>query len=56
MLANSSFLQRLLRLQICHWYLAAVALSERVLKKVPGSVEAYLRFLQSGGPDFRWRH
>jgi oligoendopeptidase F len=31
---------------------AAVALSERVLAKQPGAVEAYLAFLQSGGAKF----
>lgn len=31
---------------------AAVALSERVLAKEPGSVEAYLAFLKSGGSKF----
>jgi oligoendopeptidase F len=31
---------------------AAVALSERVLAKQPGSVEAYLAFLKSGGSKF----
>jgi oligoendopeptidase F len=31
---------------------AAVALSERVLAKQPGAVEAYLRFLKSGGSKF----
>ncbi len=31
---------------------AAVALSERVLAKEPGSVEAYLNFLKSGGSKF----
>ena len=31
---------------------AAVALSERVLTKVPGSVDAYLNFLRSGGSRF----
>lgn len=31
---------------------AAVALSERVLAKEPGSVEAYLSFLKSGGSKF----
>jgi oligoendopeptidase F len=31
---------------------AAVALSERVLAKEPGSVEAYLNFLKSGGSRF----
>jgi oligoendopeptidase F len=31
---------------------AAVALSERVLAKEPGSVEAYLNFLKSGGSTF----
>jgi len=31
---------------------AAVALSERVLAKIPGSVEAYLDFLKSGGSRF----
>jgi oligoendopeptidase F len=31
---------------------AAVALSERVLAKEPGSVEAYLAFLKSGGSEF----
>jgi oligoendopeptidase F len=31
---------------------AAVALSERVLAKEPGSVEAYLHFLKSGGSKF----
>jgi oligoendopeptidase F len=31
---------------------AAVALAERVLSKEPGSVEAYLEFLKSGGSKF----
>jgi oligoendopeptidase F len=31
---------------------AAVALSERVLAKQPGAVEAYLAFLKSGGAKF----
>ncbi len=31
---------------------AAIALSERVLSKVPGAVEAYLGFLKSGGSKF----
>ncbi|MEY2575649.1 MAG: oligoendopeptidase [Verrucomicrobiota bacterium] len=31
---------------------AAIALSERVLAKQPGAVEAYLAFLQSGGAKF----
>jgi oligoendopeptidase F len=31
---------------------AAVALSERVLAKEPGSVESYLAFLKSGGSKF----
>ncbi len=31
---------------------AAIALSERVLNKVPGAVEAYLGFLKSGGSKF----
>jgi oligoendopeptidase F len=31
---------------------AAVALSERVLNKKPGAVEAYLDFLKSGGSKF----
>jgi oligoendopeptidase F len=31
---------------------AAVALSERVLGRVPGAVEAYLEFLKSGGTKF----
>ena len=31
---------------------AAVALAERVLSGVPGSVEAYLGFLKSGGAKF----
>ena len=31
---------------------AAVALSERVLAQQPGSVEAYLQFLKSGGSKF----
>nr|MBA2242668.1 oligoendopeptidase F [Chthoniobacterales bacterium] len=31
---------------------AAVALSERVLAQEPGSVEAYLNFLRSGGLKF----
>ena len=31
---------------------AAVALSQRVLARVPGAVEAYLAFLKSGGSKF----
>jgi len=35
---------------------AAVALSERVLSGQPGGIEAYLKFLRSGGSRSRSRH